>query len=156
MILYIIGFVVFWTIFYIFEGKRDGYHSLELNQSTGWKDVNKKREYNKCWHNDAAIYLALTHLAISFLYSFVIGEGILFGIALTLISVSLRILLHDGMINITRGLDWNYYSTCDYKGDWWDCFLIKMRDKGIPQWVIRGFFVIVSILFLFLIQRVYK
>ena len=151
MVLYLISFVIFWIIFYIFEGKRDGHHSLELNQSIGWKDVNKKREYNKCWHNDAAIYLALTHLTISFLFAFVIGEDILFGIGLTLISVSLRVLLHDGMINITRGLDWNYYSTCDYKGDWWDCFLIKMRDKGIPQWVIRGLFLVLSILFIIFI-----
>lgn len=147
MILNIVLFIVFWIIFYIFEGKRDGHHSLELNQSSGWKDVNKKREYNKCWHNDAAIYLALTHLAISFLFAFVIGQGILFGVGLTLISVSLRVLLHDGMINITRGISWNYYSTCDYKGDWWDCFLITMRDKGIPQWIIRGLFLIISIAF---------
>ncbi len=151
MLLYILGFVVFWIVFYIFEGKRDGHHSLELNQSTGWKDVNKKREYNKCWHNDAAIYLALTHISISILFALVISQTIWIGLALTAISVSIRILLHDGMINITRGIGWNYYSTCDYKGDWWDCFLIKMRDKGINQYVIRISFLILSIALLIIL-----
>jgi len=66
------------------------------------------------------------------------------------LSLGIRLLLHDTLINKFLGIDINHIGTTD----WFDIFLRGLEEKGISQWTIKIGIVILAlilcILFLFI------
>lgn len=142
--IYLLIVTIFWLAFYIFKCLHDGYAAMELREVSSYKNVENKKKYNLLWHVYDTIEKTIVHITFTALFTIAINETLLYSVLLLSYGVGIRIFIYDGIINLVRGMGWNAYSTCDYKGDWWDCFIVKMRDLGISQQVIKGLVLILS------------
>lgn len=152
-LLFVIIYFIFWIAYYILEGIHDAniilWKQATANPilTTDQKALNEK--YNQNWHEYDAYEKALTHIAIT-ASIFFIGGSIWLFLSLILMSVSIRILIHNYCINKFMNIDVNYIGTTD----WFDLFMRKLEDKGISQWTVKfvllGISILLVILFLFI------
>jgi len=139
-----IVYFLFWIAFYAIEGTHDA-HVILWQQTSVDKNLpaDKKtlaQKYDKAWHTDSAFEKAITHLALT-IPIFFIGGGIYLFVALLLLSLSVRLLVHNYFINKMMGIDVNHIGTLD----WFDIFLAGLQNKGISQWFIKFSLLIISI-----------
>ena len=152
-LLFVIVYFIFWIGYYILESAHDA-NLILWQQTTANPNLpeDKKlpaKKYSQAWHEYDAYEKGITHIAITLPIFFLGGSIWLFG-ALLLLSLSIRILVHNYFINKFMNIDVNYIGTTD----WFDLFMRKLEDKGISQWPVKfavlGISILLVILFLFI------
>lgn len=148
---YVIVYFIFWIVYYIIEGTHDAnvilwqQATINTNATSDQKLLSKK--YNQLWHEYDAYEKGLTHIALT-LPILLIGGGWLLFISLLILSLSIRLLVHNYCINKFMKIDINHIGTTD----WFDIFMRNLENKGISQWTIKfgllGLSIILVILFL--------
>lgn len=143
--LYIIGYLIFWIVYYSIEGYHDA-NVILWQQTTQSKTLTVEEQqtalkYNKKWHEIDSYEKAITHLAISIPVLF-LGGTIFLAISILFMSLAVRWLVHDAVVNKELGIDVNHIGVVSGVDIW----LKKMCDKGISQWTIKGGLLAISII----------
>lgn len=151
ILLYVIIYFIFWILYYIIEGIHDANVILWQQSTISPTLTNDQKllstKHRLEWHEYDAYEKGLTHIALT-LPIFLIGGGWLLAISLLILSLSIRLLVHNYCINKFMGIDINHIGTTDL----FDLFMKHMADTGISQWTIKfgllGLSIILVILFL--------
>jgi len=137
--LFIVG-ILFWLLYYYFEGSHDGAFALEtklMREKLGTEKFNEieidfiKFELN--WHWYDGLEKALVKITFS-TFIYFITDNLLFSIQMIFLSVGIRSFAHDLFVTIAMGKKLNHIGP-DFL--WWDRFLRKMHNFGINQYVIK-------------------
>jgi len=152
LLLFLILYFIFWVAYYYFESKHDASIILWKNSTTdknlSQEQIKLSDKYRTDWHEYDVYEKILTHIAIALPVLFI--GSVWFLLSLLLLSLGIRLLLHDTLINKFLGIDINHIGTTD----WFDIFLRGLEEKGISQWTIKIGIVILAlilcILFLFI------
>jgi len=153
LLLFLILYFIFWVAYYYFESKHDASVILWKN-STSDKNLSQEQvklsdKYRNDWHEYDMYEKTLTHMAITLPVLF-IGGSVWFLLSLLLLSLAIRLLLHDTLINKFLGISINHIGTTDK----FDIFLRRLEAKGISQWVLKSGVMVLAIalcvLFLFI------
>jgi len=136
-----IGSILFWILYYIFEGSHDAAFAKETKllrdnidqekYNTEVKDGFVKHELD--WHLFDALEKALTKIVFSILI-YLITTNLLFSFQMLLLSVGIRSVMHDMVVALRLGKGLKHIGP-DFL--WWDRFLRKMQNVGINQYVIK-------------------
>ena len=120
--------IVFWVAVYALEAKHDlNYKTIDGSE--------------KLW--DAGMFVVL-HLGFSLLILYY--DNWLNSFLLGVISVMIRVVFHDGFINIFRGRDWCGEFTVDNDKDYWDMFMVYLYNKGIKPCIVTIALLFLSVL----------
>jgi len=132
--------IIFWIVYYYFEGNHDGVFANEVKLLKSKIDTNDLTEIEKdfvkhelAWHWYDGLEKALVKIVLSILI-FIITDNILFSFQMLLLAVGIRSIAHDFFISIKMGKGLNHIGP-DFL--WWDKFLRIMHNKGINQYVIK-------------------
>lgn len=137
------------VMYYIPKALTDGFVNLEKDQCTGKKDIDVAKYANGAWHTVSTIRDLVFH---GLLLAFFQPMDILLSVCLFWVSVGVRIVIHDPIIDRTRGRGWNFTPTKDGDWDWWDGILVFLKKKHINQYVFRiSLFLIPVILYLIIL-----
>ena len=146
--LLLIIYIVLWIFLYYLEGFHDAFFTLETNEHPPAKDKVKANYYKGKWHIYDAYSYAIFHIGFAMLFAFfsvaepaVIEHGrnveafssrfLLESFILILVSVSLRMILHDMFFDLGMKRKLFIVPTCQGKWDFWDCWIVKL-DKINP------------------------
>jgi len=141
LILFFILYIIFWIVYYYIEGRHDAaiIHWLD---STYVTDINELSYYSEIWHKFDAYEKALVHLVITSILLF-IEFNVLAYLSLLILSLSIRIIVHNLIINKFRNLPNDYLGT-----DSFDVFLKYLESKlGISQWTFKLSIFFISLFF---------
>jgi hypothetical protein len=135
-----IAAILFWILYYYFEGSHDGAFALEtklMREKLG-KDKFKEVEndfvkYELDWHWYDGLEKALVKIIFAVLIYF-ITNNILFSFQMILLAVGIRSFAHDLFVTLAMGKSLNHIGP-DFL--WWDRFFRKMDKIGINQYVIK-------------------
>lgn len=144
LLLFLILYFVFWIAYYYLESRHDASVILWKN-STADKNLTKEQrdlsdKHRKNWHYYDMLEKTLAHIVITLPVLF-IGGTIWLVLSLLLLSLGIRLLVHNLLINEFLGININHIGTTD----WADILFRKFEDKGISQWTIKGGIIIVAI-----------
>ncbi len=136
----LLGGILFWILYYYFEGNHDGVFANEIKLFRSQIDSEKIKEiepefvkYELSWHLFDALEKSLVKIVTSVLI-YLLTSNLLFSIQMLLISVGIRSVAHDFFISIRMGKGLNHIGP-DFL--WWDRFLRKMNNIGINQYIIK-------------------
>jgi len=131
-----IGSILFWILYYIFEGSHDAAFAKETKllrdnidqerYNSEIKDGFVKHELD--WH----LFDALEKVFAILIY--LITKNFLFSFQMLLLSVGVRSVMHDMVVALRLGKGLKHIGP-DFL--WWDRFLRKMQNAGINQYVIK-------------------
>jgi hypothetical protein len=152
-LIFLMLYFVFWMIYYYIESKHDASVILWKNSTTDKNLTKEQRElsdkYRKDWHEYDAYEKALVHIVVTLPVLF-IGGSIWLVLSLILLSLGIRLILHDLLINKFLGIDINHIGTTNG----FDIFLRSLEEKGISQWTVKiviiNVAILLSIIFLFI------
>ncbi len=141
MELYIfIASIIFWLLYYYFEGSHDGAFALEtklMKEKLGKEKFSEIKndfvKYELKWHLFDALEKALVKIVFAILV-YLITENLLFAFQMILLAVGIRSFAHDLFVTLAMGKKLNHIGP-DFL--WWDRFLRKMQQNGINQYVIK-------------------
>jgi len=132
--------IIFWIIYYFFEGSHDAAFVKETEIIKNEVDEDKYRsiepkviKFELSWHLWDSFEKALVKIIISILV-FLITDNLLFAIQLLLLSVAIRSIMHDLVVALKLGKGLNHIGP-DFL--WWDRFLRRMQNRGINQYLIK-------------------
>ena len=132
--------ILFWILYYYFEGSHDGAFALETKLMREKLGVEKFKEieegfvkYELDWHWYDSLEKALVKIIFAVLVYF-ITDNFLFSFQMILLAVGIRSVAHDFFVARTMGKGLNHIGP-DFL--WWDRFLRKMQNIGINQYVIK-------------------
>lgn len=132
--------ILFWILYYYFEGSHDGAFALEtklMREKLGSEKFKEIEEgfvkYELEWHWYDSLEKALVKIIFAVLVYF-ITENFLFAFQMILLAVGIRSVAHDFFVARTMGKGLNHIGP-DFL--WWDRFLRKMQNIGINQYVIK-------------------
>ncbi len=132
--------ILFWILYYYFEGSHDGAFALEtklMREKLGtekFKEIEKGFvKYELDWHWYDGLEKALVKIVFAVLIYF-ITDNLLFAFQMILLAVGIRSVAHDFFVARTMGKGLNHIGP-DFL--WWDRFLRKMQNIGINQYVIK-------------------
>jgi len=135
-----VGSIIFWIIYYIFEGSHDAAFAKETKLL---RDVIEKEKYSEIegsfikheldWHLFDSLEKALTKIVFAILI-YLITNNFLFAFQMLLLSVGIRSVMHDMVVALRLGKGLNHIGP-DFL--WWDRFLRKMQNIGINQYLIK-------------------
>ena len=135
-----IGGIIFWILYYYFEGNHDGVFANEIklfrNQLDQNAITNIEQQFIKhelAWHWYDAMEKALVKIVLSVLI-YLLTHNLLFSFQMLLLSVGVRSVAHDFFISLKMGKGINHIGP-DFL--WWDRFLRRMQNRGINQYVIK-------------------
>lgn len=144
LLLFLILYFSFWIVYYFLESNHDAAIILWKNSTTDKNLTKEQRDladkHRKNWHYFDMLEKTLTHIVIS-LIPLLIGGSVWFVLSLLLLSVAIRLILHNLLINDFLGIDINHIGTTD----WFDILLRLFEEKGISQWTIKGVIAVVAI-----------
>lgn len=139
-IILLICSIIFWVIYYFFEGSHDAAFVKEMEIIRNEVDENKYRsiepkviKFELSWHMWDSLEKALVKITFSILV-FLITDNLLFAIQLLLLSVAVRSIMHDLVVSLKLGKGLNHIGP-DFL--WWDRFLRRMKNIGINQYLIK-------------------
>ena len=140
LLILLIGGIIFWTLYYYFEGNHDGVFANEIKLFRSHISSEKIKEiesefvkHELSWHWYDALEKALVKLVLSVLIYF-LTYNLLFSFQMLLLSVGIRSVAHDFFISLKMGKGLNHIGP-DFL--WWDRFLRKMQTIGINQYIIK-------------------
>ena len=141
MELYIfISAILFWIIYYYFEGSHDGAFALEtklMREKLGkekFEEIEKEFvKYELDWHLFDALEKSLVKITFAVLV-YLITHNLLFSFQMILLAVGIRSFAHDLFVTLAMGKKLNHIGP-DFL--WWDRFLRKMQSHGINQYIIK-------------------
>lgn len=132
--------ILFWILYYYFEGSHDGAFALETKLMREKLGTEKFKEiedgfvkYELDWHWYDSLEKALVKIIFAVLAYF-ITDNFLFSFQMILLAVGIRSVAHDFFVALTMGKELNHIGP-DFL--WWDRFLRKMQNVGINQYVIK-------------------
>lgn len=135
-----IGTILFWILYYFFEGSHDAAFAKETKLFTDNMDEDKitkiKKNFVKLeldWHLFDALEKALTKIVFAILI-YLITYNLLFSFQMLLLSVGIRSVMHDLVVALWLGKGIHHIGP-DFL--WWDRFLRKMQNRGINQYLIK-------------------
>ena len=127
--------VVFFFCFYLLEG---WFHATisDLSKYCSGKVQPTWNNLWALWHTLGALMDGVVHLGIVLMFWWY-GMDLLHVALLLSLSLFMRVLLHDGFVMWFRGLEFCKLPTVDWKGDYWDRFLIWIyKATGLkPCWI---------------------
>lgn len=136
----LLGGIIFWTLYYYFEGNHDGVFANEIKLFRSQIDSEKIKKiesefvkYELSWHLFDALEKSLVKIVASVLI-YLLTNNLLFSFQMLLLSVGVRSVAHDFFISIRMGKGLNHIGP-DFL--WWDRFLRKMNNIGINQYIIK-------------------
>lgn len=151
--------LLFWTLVYFLEGKHDAsLIIIQVDLTKGWKDREAYKKHSKIWHVYDSYVFAIFHLLFAggtffYFYSvltYTLIQMIVLTAALLLVALAVRMIIHDAVIyKYWKGI-FNHIPSCEGKYDWFDCFINKMNEKGINQYVFKFAVLAVTIVLYFL------
>ncbi len=141
MELYIfIAAILFWILYYYFEGSHDGSFALEtklMREKLGTENFSEIEsdfiKYELDWHWYDGLEKALVKIVFSSLI-YLITDNLLFSFQMILLAVGIRSVAHDLFVALKMGKGLNHIGP-DFL--WWDRFIRKMSNFGINQYVIK-------------------
>ncbi|PIQ11430.1 MAG: hypothetical protein COW71_00595 [Ignavibacteriales bacterium CG18_big_fil_WC_8_21_14_2_50_31_20] len=132
--------ILFWILYYYFEGSHDGAFALEtklMREKLGTIKFNEiEKDFIKFeldWHWYDGLEKALVKIVFS-VFVYFITDNLLFAAQMLFLSVGIRSFAHDLFVTIAMGKSLNHIGP-DFL--WWDRFLRKMHNVGINQYVIK-------------------
>jgi hypothetical protein len=132
--------ILFWILYYYFEGSHDGAFALEtklMREKLGTEKFEEIEDdfikYELDWHWYDSLEKALVKIIFAVLV-YLITENYLFAFQMILLAVGIRSVAHDFFVARTMGKGLNHIGP-DFL--WWDRFLRKMQNIGINQYVIK-------------------
>jgi hypothetical protein len=132
--------ILFWILYYFFEGSHDGAFALEtklMRDKLGADNFENIKEdfvkYELDWHLYDGLEKALVKIIFGVLI-YLITDNLLFAFQMVLLAVGIRSVAHDFFVARTMGKGLNHIGP-DFL--WWDRFLRKMDGIGINQYVIK-------------------
>lgn len=132
--------IIFWVLYYYFEGSHDGAFALEtklFREKLGVENFNEIEKdfikYELDWHLYDGLEKSLVKIIFSILI-YLITENLIFSFQLLLLAVGIRSIAHDFFVAFKMGKGLNHIGP-DFL--WWDRFLRKMDSFGINQYVIK-------------------
>jgi hypothetical protein len=135
-LLFLILYFFFWVLYYYIESKHDASVILWKNSTTDKNLTNEQRKlsdkYRKDWHEYDAYEKALVHIVVTLL-ALLLNITPWFILPLLLLSLGIRLIVHDTLINKFLGIDINHIGTTDR----FDIILRYLEQKGISQWAIK-------------------
>ncbi len=145
-----LSILIFLLIFHFFNAIRDSYFIKHLNIYRHQeeiilekKEIEEADDNNKKWHIYSAIILLMTHII---LFLFLISNfDLIFSSLIILLSVSIRILLHDRIIYWYLKMPKDYVAVSN-DGLGWNAFV--RRNKYIKNLIWNGPFILSNILIL--------
>lgn len=145
LILFSILYFVFWIIYYAIESYHDA-NVILWNQVTYDRNATQDKrdlaqKYSTLWHDWDGVEKGLVHIVITAIV-FLLGGNIWICASLLLLSLSIRFLVHDYLINIFLGVSASHIGTTH----WIDIFMRKLESIGISQWVVKFTLLFISII----------
>jgi len=135
-----IGSVLFWILYYIFEGSHDAAFARETKLLRDNIDEEKYAKiksgfikYELDWHLFDSLEKALTKIVFAMLI-YLITDNFLFSFQMLLLSVGIRSVMHDMVVALRLGKGLKHIGP-DFL--WWDRFLRRMQNYGINQYLIK-------------------
>lgn len=132
--------ILFWILYYYFEGSHDGAFALEtklMREKLGDEKFKEIEEgfvkYELDWHWYDGLEKSLVKIVFS-IFVFLLTDNLLFAFQMLLLAVGIRSFAHDLFVTIAMGKSLNHIGP-DFL--WWDRFLRKMQNIGINQYVIK-------------------
>lgn len=132
--------ILFWILYYYFEGSHDGAFALEtklMREKLGADKFNEIEKefvnYELDWHWYDGLEKSLVKIVFAILI-FLITNNLLFSFQMILLAVGIRSVAHDLFVAIKMGKKLNHIGP-DFL--WWDRFLRKMQNFGVNQYVIK-------------------
>ena len=132
--------ILFWILYYYFEGSHDGAFALEtklMREKLGadrFKEIEEGFiKFELDWHWYDSLEKALVKIVFAVLIYF-ITDNFLFAFQMILLAVGIRSVAHDFFVAHTMGKGLNHIGP-DFL--WWDKFLRKMQNIGINQYIIK-------------------
>lgn len=135
-----IGSILFWILYYIFEGSHD---AAFANETKLLRDNIDEEKYDKIkegfikheldWHLFDSLEKALTKIVFAILIYF-ITNNFLFSFQMLLLSVGIRSVMHDMVVALRLGKGLKHIGP-DFL--WWDRFLRRMQNIGVNQYFIK-------------------
>lgn len=132
--------ILFWILYYFFEGFHDGVFANEVKLLKSKIEPNDLTDIEKdfvkhelAWHWYDGLEKALVKIVLSILI-YLLTNNLLFSFQMLLLAVGVRSIAHDFFISIKMGKGLNHIGP-DFL--WWDKFLRIMYRKGINQYVIK-------------------
>ena len=136
-----IGSVLFWILYYIFEGSHDAAFARETKLLRDNIDEEKYAKiksgfikYELDWHLFDSLEKALTKIVFAMLI-YLITDNFLFSFQMLLLSVGIRSVMHDMVVALRLGKGLKHIGP-DFL--WWDRFLRRMQNYGINQYLIKS------------------
>ena len=153
LLLFLILYIVFWVLYYYLESRHDASVILWRNSTSDKNPTKAERDladkHRKSWHYYDMLEKSLTHIVLT-LPVLLIGGSIWLLLSLLLLSLGIRLLVHNLLINKFLGIDINHIGTTD----WSDILFREFEENGISQWTIKGGIVFISmalcVIFLFI------
>lgn len=145
LFLFVIAYILFWCTYYYVEGRHDA-NVILWKQMSDKKDktiheINLEKLYNKNWHKYDAYEKLMVHLTLP-IVSLLFQCNIIFIIGLFILSISIRLYVHNMVINKYTGKEIDYIGLTD----WFDIFLLELNSSGVSQWIFKGIIFIISII----------
>ena len=135
-----IGSIIFWILYYIFEGSHDAAFAKEtkllrdtIDEEKYSRIKNNFIKYELDWHLFDSLEKALTKIVFALLI-YLITNSFLFAFQMLLLSVGIRSVMHDMVVALKLGKGLNHIGP-DFL--WWDRFLRRMQNAGINQYLIK-------------------
>lgn len=145
LLLFLILYIVFWVLYYYLESRHDAAVILWKNSSADRNQTKEDREvsdkHRKNWHYYDMLEKSITHIVIT-LPVLLIGGSIWLLASLLLLSLGIRLIIHNLLINKFLGIDINHIGTTD----WVDILFREFESNGISQWTIKVGIIFITIM----------
>ena len=134
--------IVFWIVYYIFEGLHDVAFIKERDiiiekvSKENYELIDPKvKHYEILWHRYDSFEEALVKIVFSIMI-FMITENTLFALQILFLAVTVRMIMHDLVVALGLGKGLNHIGPSE--DIWWDTFLRRMQKFGINQYLIKA------------------
>jgi len=137
------GVLVFWVVYYLFEGnhdvafirERDAIHRY-LNPAEQQEVAPEVRKYEKAWHMFDAWEKTLVKLLVAGTV-YLLTTDLLFTVQMLILSLFIRVIVHDAVVARGLGKTLNHIAPSD--DILWAVFLRTLLRFGIPPIAVKLF-----------------
>ena len=135
------GTVIFWILYYLFEGNHDVAFIRERDAIFRYLDQEEQdqvdpeiRRYEKAWHRYDAWEKTLVKLLAAWTIYLLTGD-LLFAFQLLIFSLLIRVIVHDAVVAKGLGNSINHITATD--DILWAVFLRNIRKRGIQPIIVK-------------------
>lgn len=140
-LIFFLSSIVFWIVYYIFEGMHDSAFIKERDvikeklNDIKYKSIDAHvKHYERLWHRYDNFEKSLVKIVFS-IFIFIITNNLLFSFQLLCLAVAIRMVMHDLVVALALGKGIHHIGPSE--DIWFDSFLRKMKAHGINQYVIK-------------------